>query len=514
MRLGISVCLLTLILVVTRTSQTVTASSLQAKTSQPHVLSERQMHEKGDTDTDLPLTVHGGVLPFRFSEGYLIMVEGQIGAQTNLKFILDTGATISIIDTRIADKIKLQRHSAESLSFDRKLNWEATTVPEVQFGQITAHNVRILVGRLAEYSDFAKKVDAIIGMDLLKLRDFSIDFDSKKIIFDTPQREYTPAAGEPLSDCLILEAQIQGQPVRLIVDTGFADLLLYEERLLKRVPALRTAGSPTGVSLGGRLQAKQAVLPDVVFGARKGAVSALLVQGNPPETLSEIDGVVGLTPLKTHRVHFDFVGRRLSWEPAAADLTIPVRVFNYAQAPPALLARAEREADRIFGKAGLKLVWLDCTPGHSTSLPQDPCEEAIEAEDIRLRIHVVPVGNSLQDSVFGFAIAPALATVYYESALGLAKYDENEFEETPIVLGCVIAHEIGHLLLGSNGHSDSGIMQARWDRRRVQEALMGAMDFTPSQARLIQAEIQRRMTLTISKPKNGPLESAARPSQR
>jgi hypothetical protein len=40
--------------------------------------------------------------------------------------------------------------------------------------------------------------------------------------------------------------------------------------------------------------------------------------------------------------------------------TIRVRVNNYTQATPAMLAGAEREAGRILGKAGLQTVWLDC----------------------------------------------------------------------------------------------------------------------------------------------------------
>jgi predicted aspartyl protease len=288
--------------------------SLQAETSaQSRVLSTGHTHEKGDTD-DPPLAVHGTELPFRFSEGYLIMIEGQIGTETNLKFILDTGATVSIVDSRIADKLNLPRYPAESLSFDRKLTWQATTVPEVQFGQIKAKNIQMLVGHLGEYSEFAKKADVIIGMDLLKLINFSIDYDSKKIIFHSHQRERIPTSGEPLSECLTLELQVQGHPVRLIVDTGFPGLLLYEERLLKHVPALRMVGSPNRVSIGGRLQAKQAVLPDVVLGARNGEASVLLMKAPPPDILPGIDGVVGLAPLRARRVHFDFVERRLSWE--------------------------------------------------------------------------------------------------------------------------------------------------------------------------------------------------------
>jgi hypothetical protein len=180
--------------------------------------------------------------------------------------------------------------------------------------------------------------------------------------------------------------------------------------------------------------------------------------------------------------------------PAAPELAVTVRVYNYAQPSSTLLAEAEHEAGRIFAEAGLKTVWLDCMPAHSGLLPQAPCQDAIEATDIRLRILTLPVRNSLQDTALGFAVAPVLATVYYESVLALAKYDDREFEGS-IVLGCAIAHEIGHLLLGSNRHSLTGVMRAQWERKQIRQALMGAMLFTPDQARLMQAETQKRMTL-------------------
>lgn len=39
--------------------------------------------------------------------------------------------------------------------------------------------------------------------------------------------------------------------------------------------------------------------------------------------------------------------------------TIRIRVNNYSQASPATLTRAEREAERILGRAGLRIVWLE-----------------------------------------------------------------------------------------------------------------------------------------------------------
>jgi hypothetical protein len=179
--------------------------------------------------------------------------------------------------------------------------------------------------------------------------------------------------------------------------------------------------------------------------------------------------------------------------PPAPDLIIRVRVYNYAGTPSTMLAEAEREASRILGEAGLRSAWLDCPIVPATDIPQNPCPEPIEAVEVRLRILSVPVRNSLHDTAYGFAIAPALASVYSESALRFARNDEGELE-APIVLGCAIAHEIGHLLLGSNSHSVSGVMCAHWERKHIRQALMGAMLFSPAEAKLIQAEMRRRTT--------------------
>ena len=174
--------------------------------------------------------------------------------------------------------------------------------------------------------------------------------------------------------------------------------------------------------------------------------------------------------------------------------TIRIRVNNYTQAPPAVLAGAEREAARILGKAGLRTVWLDCPSGRSSVDTLDPCRQPLEATDIALRVLSESSQNKFQDTAFGFAVVPVLASVYYDYVAHLARSDNAEFE-MPIILGCVIAHEIGHLLLGSNSHSVSGIMQGRWERLQIRQAVTGTLLFTPEQAKLIQAEAQTRMRL-------------------
>jgi hypothetical protein len=89
-------------------------------------------------------------------------------------------------------------------------------------------------------------------------------------------------------------------------------------------------------------------------------------------------------------------------------------------------------------------------------------------------------------------------------AVRRAKSDGAEFD-IPIILGCVIAHEIGHLLLGSNSHSGLGVMQRRWERKQFRQAMTGILLFTPEQAKRLQAEAQTRMSLQTARIKELPM---------
>jgi hypothetical protein len=60
------------------------------------------------------------------------------------------------------------------------------------------------------------------------------------------------------------------------------------------------------------------------------------------------------------------------------------------------------------------------------------------------------------------------------------------------ILAGIIAHEIGHVFLGPNSHSLSGIMTAKWKHRDLTAISQGGHDFTPRQRELIRAEAKRR----------------------
>lgn len=195
---------------------------------------------------------------------------------------------------------------------------------------------------------------------------------------------------------------------------------------------------------------------------------------------------------------------KLSGVPAAGPdaspgLALTIRVYNYARVSTGKLRRAQSEASRIIGAAGVETVWLDCTaPRLGSPLArgsrQQECRGEMAGATVILRVLSRSDYNSaaLHQEVFGYADGSALTSVIYDSVAALADAD-GDTKEAPVILGDAMAHEIGHLLLGSGAHSSIGIMRGRWDRVQLQRALMGRLLFTPDQSMRIRAAMEARV---------------------
>jgi hypothetical protein len=164
--------------------------------------------------------------------------------------------------------------------------------------------------------------------------------------------------------------------------------------------------------------------------------------------------------------------------------TIPVLVYNYAELSPATLASAEREAFKILGAAGVQVVWLDCLEKPSGIESKELCQRGWSAQTPGVRLLSGHVTSMYEDREFGFAAIPVLATVNYKRiAFWYGRDDARDV--LPIMLGCAMAHELGHLLLREPGHSTIGIMQPRFGQEQMRQALTGRLWFTKQQAKLI-----------------------------
>jgi hypothetical protein len=159
-----------------------------------------------------------------------------------------------------------------------------------------------------------------------------------------------------------------------------------------------------------------------------------------------------------------------------------VLVFNFRQVSTDILSNAEKEADQIFGHAGMQVVWQDCPTGN------EPCRIG-PGPVFFLAIKAGPVQNKFMDVVSGQAIVgDHLAVVYYDALPRVAR-GKTTPQQAATLLACVIAHELGHLLLGAHGHSIHGIMRDRWDIEQTRRALMSDLDFLPEEGKLMRGAL-------------------------
>jgi hypothetical protein len=181
---------------------------------------------------------------------------------------------------------------------------------------------------------------------------------------------------------------------------------------------------------------------------------------------------------------------------AEPEVRLLVRVCDYAAVPVKTMAQAELLTAAIFQAAGVKTVWMDGFPTGGLSIRV----ESLAAEptpDIDLRILTTPMGSQLgfPQEKLGFALqcgsgeGACYASVFYQRVEKLAGQAAGSL---PRVLACVFAHEIGHLLLGADSHSERSIMRADWDPAGFSSGDLRGLLFTPSQAKLIQANAQER----------------------
>jgi hypothetical protein len=156
-------------------------------------------------------------------------------------------------------------------------------------------------------------------------------------------------------------------------------------------------------------------------------------------------------------------------------LPLVVRTYNVAGIDPRVLERARCSVEQTLNAVGIEPVWR-------------PCHSGVCADPPRRGEVIVRLANatalSQQDSLGYSLVDPAeqagtLATIFEDRVRTLAagaQVDEGQ------LLGRVIAHEIGHLLLGTSTHGESGLMRANWFAEELQRARAADWVFSTGEA--------------------------------
>jgi len=168
--------------------------------------------------------------------------------------------------------------------------------------------------------------------------------------------------------------------------------------------------------------------------------------------------------------------------------TITLLVFNYAAIDERRLVEAEKEASRVFDRAGVTLSWHACG-GTGQPVSDLACASDDDPRMIKVRLvkRILDGSHLTDDGTLGFAVGQ-MATVSYVRAQEISN---AEIENVECLLGYAMAHELGHVLMPGRPHTADGIMRADWDTVDLSRISQGSLSFRADEKALIRAEAKR-----------------------
>jgi hypothetical protein len=170
--------------------------------------------------------------------------------------------------------------------------------------------------------------------------------------------------------------------------------------------------------------------------------------------------------------------------------SVTVRVYDSAGVAASDRNAALRTAASILSRADLDVAWIVCTsPRDHRS--QAACDAAPAGHELVVRLtNSTPASEDGNRRAFGYSLldaatgSGALSTVFVDRVDWLAATGKAVRAE---ILGRAIAHELGHLMLGSNDHTARGLMRETWTAEELMRNRAEDWQFSPAQRASLRA---------------------------
>jgi len=167
-------------------------------------------------------------------------------------------------------------------------------------------------------------------------------------------------------------------------------------------------------------------------------------------------------------------------------LYMTIVVQDLAGLSQTVIKEAETVVTRIYSQIGVQITWRDIV-GFEEPTAIDQAADVVHGESV---IHVGLLSTEMERraqpdlGTLGMSVSSTrLVRVFVDRVAYVARGAQEDVSD---VLGHVMAHEIGHVLLGPNAHSTVGLMAASLDLPRI---ALGGLWFDRIQAAIIRTRL-------------------------
>ena len=183
---------------------------------------------------------------------------------------------------------------------------------------------------------------------------------------------------------------------------------------------------------------------------------------------------------------------------------VMVRVFDSGPLLQQTLLLAETTASEILGSIGVRLYWTNLRSGSDTKSRTGVCGTSGSVQTIDLRFtYFTPVNykpGALAEA-FPLIKSGVRINVFYDR---VTKVLPRRPQLAGRILGHVLAHETGHVLMQVANHAKIGLMKAHWNADDYAMMEKTNLRFTPANTILLRMSLARACS-----PSTDPLVSPA-----
>ncbi len=266
-------------------------------------------HRPTNADPSQEFRVH-----FDLYKGYLIVVKGSTGPLKNLNFLLDTGATPTILDPRITRKLHLDGTPVSIAVMGGRAQGNQAIVPNLEIGPIQRSELRVVTADLSTLQEeLPIRVDGVVGLDVLGESPFEIDYSAREIHFGPHPLLAVSLPMRLVFGLATIEAEIDHTPVRLMLDTGAAAFYLFDARTPRsHSDSLASASRRKPGKMGDLTEEEVSLHNFKLGGAMFGVTSAILINHRKEAGL-DYDGLIGPPALGINLISFNLKDGVLSF---------------------------------------------------------------------------------------------------------------------------------------------------------------------------------------------------------
>ena len=251
-----------------------------------------------------------GTVPFELLDGHLVVVRGGIGELDDLRMVIDTGAGATVISRGVAKRLRLKGTPESVRAFGQRIQVRRVILPWIRLASWGVEKTPALVQKLSGLAD--GKIDVVVGIDLLRETPLTIDYSTQRISLGSADSKASWMAFYPGLPFVPLNVTVGDRSLRLKLDTGTGDLILYKKRVEGKVQLRpRKQVQHRTVLGGGSIQLVAVGIPALLLGGSCWSnVEALL---RDDDTGLNVAGNLGPLALGLSRVVIDFENGRFGW---------------------------------------------------------------------------------------------------------------------------------------------------------------------------------------------------------